>query len=320
MRTMGGGAAVGMRARQADLPARTAQLAASLFDLSRGRQALLSIAQPGLAAVLAAGGLPGMRATAIGLAAAWAGFFAVFSLNDVLDRRVDAAALRAGEEIADGYDLDIAFLRHPLAQGELSLRVSLAWVVVLAAFATLGAWVLDPLCLLVFGVAAALEVLYCSLRQVTWAKTIVSGVMVGAGALAGWVAVAPLSWRAAPVAVFLGLWEIGGRNLANDLADLTADASVGIRTVATTFGARAAARANLLVAIPVVAVVGLLGLGPAALAGSLLCGLWLVVWPALWLAVEKTSSRAGWYFNRASLYPMAVLVCTLAASELGPGW
>jgi 4-hydroxybenzoate polyprenyltransferase len=294
-------------------PLRRVATAQSLFDLSRARQATLSIAQPGLAAVLAAGGLPAGRVVWIGLVAAWAGFLAVFSLNDVLDRRVDAAALRAGKAVVDGYDLDAAFMRHPLAQGALSLRFSLAWVVGLALIAAVGAWLLGPLCLALFAAAVALEVVYCGLRSVTWAKTIVSGVMVGLGGLAGWAAVAPPRWNALPVFAFLALWEIGCRNLANDLADLGPDLAVGIRSVATTFGAVVAARATVVVAVAVLVSVPFLGLGTVALVLALVSGAALVAWPAAILVRQPTSARAGWYFNRASLYPVAILLAAVGA-------
>jgi 4-hydroxybenzoate polyprenyltransferase len=294
-------------------PLRRVATAQSLFDLSRARQATLSIAQPGLAAVLAAGGLPAGRVVWIGLVAAWAGFLAVFSLNDVLDRRVDAAALRAGKAVVDGYDLDAAFMRHPLAQGALSLRFSLAWVVGLALIAAVGAWRLGPLCLALFAAAVALEVVYCGLRSVTWAKTIVSGVMVGLGGLAGWAAVAPPRWNALPVFAFLALWEIGCRNLANDLADLGPDLAVGIRSVATTFGAVVAARATVVVAVAVLVSVPFLGLGTVALVLALVSGAALVAWPAAILVRQPTSARAGWYFNRASLYPVAILLAAVGA-------
>ena len=294
-------------------PPRRVATAQSLFDLSRGRQATLSIAQPGLAAVLAAGGLPAGRVVWIGLVAAWAGFLAVFSLNDVLDRRVDAAALRAGKAVVDGYDLDAAFMRHPLAQGALSLRFSLAWVAGLALIAAVGAWLLGPLCLALFAAAVALEVVYCGLRSATWAKTIVSGVMVGLGGLAGWAAVAPPRWSALPVFAFLALWEIGCRNLANDLADLGPDLAVGIRSVATTFGPVIAARATLVVAVAVLLSVPFLGLGTVALTLALVSGAALVAWPAAVLVRRPTSARAGWYFNRASLYPVAILLAAVGA-------
>ena len=47
-------------------------LPAAIFDFSRGKQALLTIAQPALGAVLALAGLPSWRVIAIGLPAACA--------------------------------------------------------------------------------------------------------------------------------------------------------------------------------------------------------------------------------------------------------
>jgi 4-hydroxybenzoate polyprenyltransferase len=287
--------------------------AAAVFDLSRGRQALLSVAQPALAAVLALGGMPSLRTTVVGLVAATAGFLSVFSLNDVLDRKVDARSLRAGKDRHEGYDIDTAFERHPLARGDLSLRFSLAWVIVLALIAALGALLLSPLCLALFAGAVALEIVYCALRSVTWTKTVVSGVMVGLGGLAGWAAVAPLSSQAVSVFVFLALWEIGGRNIANDLSDVDSDASVGIRTVATTFGYEAAALAAAAVGIATVAWLPALGLSVGALVAALVLGVWSVIRPAWLLVLTPTSAQAGSYFNRASLFPVLVLLAELAA-------
>ena len=238
----------------------TVGLAAAIFDLSRGRQALLSIAQPALAAVIALGGLPSPHTMALGLVAAAAGYLAVFSLNDVLDRRVDARALPQGKADVAGFDIDTAFLRHPLARGDLTLAQSLTWVGSLGLLSAVCAYLLSPACLALFVAAVVLEVAYCSLRSVTWAKTFVSGAMVGVGGLAGWVAVAPLTSRAVPVFAFLALWEIAGRNLPNDLSDIVADSRVGIRTVATVFGERTSASATLAGAVATAAAVAALPL------------------------------------------------------------
>ena len=294
-----------------------AATAAALFDLSRGRQALLSIAGAGLAAVLAAGGFPGLRVTSIGLVAAWAGYFVAFSLNDVLDRRTDAESLRAGKACSEGFDIDTAFSRHPLAAGKLTLAVSVAWVVCLTLVAAVGCLLLNPLCLVFFLLGAALDVVYSALRSTTWLKTVVTGVMVGCGGLAGWVAVAPLGRGVVPVFVFLALWEIGGRNLANDLSDLASDASVGVRTVATTYGMTAAARANLVVGAAMVASVAWLQMPPAAVIAALACGLWLVVRPGVALARAPGTALAARSFNSASVYPLAVLVIALAGLAIG---
>lgn len=290
-------------------------LFAAIFDLSRGRQALLSVAQPALGAVIALGGLPSIGKIALGLVAASTGFLAVFSLNDVLDRRVDSRALAAGKAEFSGFDLDTAFLRHPLARGDISLRLALVWVGSLAAVSSVCAYLLAPLCLALFALAAGLEVVYCSLRSVTWAKTFVSGAMVAVGGLAGWVAVAPIRSDAWSFFAFLALWEIAGRNLPNDLADLVADSRTGIRTVATVFGERTSARATLVGAIATLLVLALLPVPPAAAALSVAIGLWAMGIPAATLIRNPTSAQAGAYFNRASLLPALVLPILIVVLE-----
>lgn len=279
----------------------------AVFDLSRTRQALLSIAQPALGAVLALGALPSADKMLLGLLAATTGFLAVFSLNDVLDRRVDARALAAGKAEFEGFDLDTAFLRHPLARGDLSLRWALGWVGSLALVSAISAYLLAPACLALFALAVLLEVAYCSLRSVTWTKTFVSGLMVGVGGLAGWVAVAPLRADAIWFFAFLALWEIAGRNLPNDLADLEADSRTGIRTVATTFGPGVSAKATLVGAVATIASVVLLPAPVVAVLACVVLGAWAMGAPAVALARAPTSAQAAAYFNRASLLPALML-------------
>lgn len=275
---------------------------------------MLSVAQPALGALLALGGLPDARTVGLGLVAATCGYLAVFSLNDVLDRRADERALPEGKAEIDGYDLDTAYLRHPLACGELPAWAGYVWVAGLAAVAAVIAWVLAPACLVLFAASVALEVVYCLLRSVTWAKTVVSGVMVGVGGLAGWVAVSPLDGRAAAFFAFLALWEVAGRNLPNDLADVEADARVGIRTVATVFGWRASAVATAAGGVATLAALAFTPLPMPAKAASLGFGAWAMAFPAARLAARPSPRLAGEYFNRASLLPALVFLPALAAA------
>jgi 4-hydroxybenzoate polyprenyltransferase len=249
--------------------------------------------------------------------AASAGYLAVFSLNDVLDRDVDRQALDAGKAEARGFDLDTAFVRHPLARGDLTLTVSVAWVGALATVSAVCAYLLAPVCLLFFAAAVALEVLYCGLRSLTWMKTIISGVMVAVGGLAGWVAVAPLSARAIPFFTFLAVWEIAGRNLPNDLSDIGPDARVGIRTVATVFGPRVSAAATLVGAVAVVGVLGVTPAPPLVRLASIIAGALLMGAPAIALVRRPTSEQAGAYFNRASLLPAVVFGVVLLGIVAG---
>ncbi len=107
---------------------RKVPLAAAMFDMSRGRQALLSIAQPVLCVLIALGGLPSLRVALLGMVAAVSGELAVYSLNDVLDARVDAESLQVGKTHVEGFDIDIAFVRHPIAHGNVSLSLGIGWV------------------------------------------------------------------------------------------------------------------------------------------------------------------------------------------------
>ncbi len=285
------------------------------MDLSRIRQALLSVAQPALGAVLALGGLPSLRTSLLGLVAAGSGFLAVFSLNDILDHRVDSDALLAGKGTFEGFDLDTAFSRHPLARGDISLKASIVWAGCLAAVSMTCAYLLSPLCLLLFGLAVALEVVYCALRSVTWTKTLISGAMVGVGGLAGWIAVAPLGRGAVPFFLFLALWEIAGRNLPNDLSDLTVDSRTRIRTVATVFGARVSAKATLTGALLMTGTIVLLPMPPVGVVFCIGAALWIVVLPAVALVRNPTGEQAASFFNRASLLPAIMLPILILVQE-----
>lgn len=289
----------------------------AVFDLSRARQALLSVAQPALGAVIALGGLPSARQMLLGLVAATTGFLAVFSLNDVLDHKVDIRALAAGKAEFAGFDIDTVYSRHPIANGDIPLPLALVWVGGLAAVSAVAAYLLDPRCLAFFTAAVAAEVLYCALRSVTWAKTFVSGLMVGIGGLAGWAAVAALDARAVVFFAFLALWEIAGRNIPNDLADLVADRQTGIRTVATTFGERAAASATFLGSVATVATLGALAISNPGRALLVMTGLWAMVLPAGTLVAQPTSDQAGRFFNRASLLPALALPVVVVTLVIG---
>jgi len=297
--------------------ATAAGLPAAIFDFSRGKQALLTIAQPALGAVLALSGLPSGRVIAIGLPAACAASFALYALNDLLDRKVDARALAVGKSSVPAHDVDTVFMRHPLARGVLSLRVSVAWVAGLIVVAVVGTALLNPLALLFFAAAVGTQIVYCTLRSVTCWKTVLSGVMVGFGGLAGWAAVAPLRWSALSVFVFLACWEVGGRNIVNDLSDLESDARVGIRTIASVRGEAAAARAAAAVAAACLVATALLPMPLISVALALAFGAWSLAWPALNLLRRPTPAQAASYFNHASPYPDLVLLAALLGLALG---
>lgn len=294
-----------------------AGLARVLFDFSRGRQAILSVAQPALGALLALQGIPAGRVLVLGTLAATTGYLSVFSLNDLLDRDVDRLSLerdvltRSPGESGAAYDLDVAFLRHPLARGYLPLSMAMAWVTGLGVAGLLLAYALRPLCAALFVACVALEILYCSLKRRTWLKTIPAGLMVGLGGLAGWFAVGSATWGAAAFGLLLVVWEIFGRNLSNDLADVSADRPVGIVTVATTYGPAATTRLILAGAVAMPLVAGVQAGGWILRLFLALVAFSSMTAPALRLAFSPTEARAQHYFNRASLFPPLALVAAL---------
>jgi 4-hydroxybenzoate polyprenyltransferase len=282
--------------------------------LSRTPHGVLDLAAPALAAVLGHGGIPPLRLVLLGFVTALAGYTAVYALNDVMDYRADREKFRAGF-IAPAGDLDGLFVRHPMAQGFLSFREGILWVVAWAGVALIGAYLLNPVCAKIFLFAAALEAVYCLLLRVHPLRTLVSGVVKTSGGIAAVYAVDPDPSPALLLALFLWLflWEVGGQNVPNDWADLEEDRRLGARTVPIFLGLETAGR-GILATLATSVALGplLLWLSPvrpslSGAAGTVAVGLGLLVLPALRLRRSRLPADASALFNRASYYPLAVL-------------
>ena len=153
------------------------------FALSRTPHGLLDLATPALAALLFYGGVPPFEVVAVGLLTVFAGYTAVYALNDVVDCRVDREKLRL-KGLEAGHYLDAVLVRHPLAAGRVSLREGLLWTVAWALVALLGAYCLNPVCALIFVAGCGLEAAYCLLLKVSPWRFLVAGLVKGLGALA----------------------------------------------------------------------------------------------------------------------------------------
>ena len=80
----------------------------------------------------------------------FAGYTAVYALNDVVDYRAGPGeAARPGGQRARAY-LDAVFVRHPLADGRVSFKGGLGWTVAWTVVALAGAYALNPVCALIF--------------------------------------------------------------------------------------------------------------------------------------------------------------------------
>jgi 4-hydroxybenzoate polyprenyltransferase len=283
--------------------------------LSRTPHGLLDLAAPALAALLCLGHFPPLWVTLLGLLTVFAGYTAVYALNDVVDYRVDREKLRLEGGAASGPYLDAVLVRHPLAAGRVSLREGLAWTGAWALVAFLGAYALNPVCALIFVVGCLLEAAYCLLLKVSHLRLLVAGVVKGLGALAAVFAVDPQPSPLFLAVLFLWLfgWELGGQNIPADWHDVEQDRTLQAKTIPVVQGLnQAAALALVSLTASVTLSLALGWLAPvnfSALHQLLLAaaGLGLLLLPAGRLYRRRSRSAAAALFNRASYYPLAVL-------------
>jgi 4-hydroxybenzoate polyprenyltransferase len=288
--------------------------------LSRTPHGLLDLATPGVAALLCLGGFPPLGVTVLGLITVFAGYTAVYALNDVVDYRTDKAKIGEGGLTGEGY-LDGVMVRHPMAQGLLSLREGLAWALAWGALALTGAYLLNPVCALIFILGCVLEAVYCCMLEISHWRTLVSGVVKSLGGLAAVFAVDPNPAPLFLVLLFLVIfsWEIGGQNVPADWHDLEEDQRWHAKTVPVRYGPEGSCKIirgslilTVILLLPLMAASPLRfpwwGLVLAVGAGGL-----LLIIPAVRLCQTRERSRATMLFNRASYFPLAVLVITVLA-------
>ena len=286
------------------------------FALSRTPHGLLDMATPGLAALLWLGELPPPMIIVLGLITAFAGYTAVYAVNDLVDYRTDKEKLRLGGFQDSRNYLDAAIIRHPLAQGLLSIREGLMWAVGWSVVALFGAFLLNPFCILIFLAGCALETAYCLMWNVTPFRNVVSGVVKTCGPIAGVFAVDRDPSFSFLVLLFIWLffWEIGGQNIPNDWAEIEEDQKFRARTMLVRYGA-VTASAIVLGTLVLSVGVNLWLLGVSAqgfsllyLAVSLGIGFVLLLLPAFRLYQTRKRQDALTLFGRASYYPLACLI------------
>ena len=289
------------------------------WALSRTPHGLIDMTTPALAALLCLGHFPPLPVVLIGLITAFAGYTAVYAVNDLTDYHSDRKKAAAG-----GFDdtedyLDGVLIRHPLAKGALSYASGLAWAAGWALVAMAGAYILNPVCLWIFLAGCLLEIVYCLLGSVTPQRALVNGLVKTCGPLAAVYAVDP-----SPPLLFLALlflwiffWEIGGQNIPADWTDIEEDRRFNARTIPASLGL---GRASVLSAACLMAATLLnvmvfwsspLSFGLFYLLAALGINLYLLLWPALQLAETRQRKMAMVLFNRASYYPLAFFLLVL---------
>lgn len=289
--------------------------------LSRTPHGLLDMATPCFAALLWIGEFPSLRIILIGLITVFAGYTAVYALNDLVDYRIDQEKITKGNYCNPDDYLDAIMVRHPLAQGCLSFKQGLVWALSWSTVAGIGAYLLNPVCVLIFLAGCFLETVYCIMWRITPLRTVISGAVKTSGPIAGIFAVDPTPSPVFVMVLFLALffWEIGGQNIPADWTDLESDRRLKAQTIPVRFGTQCSAEfllSCLIFALVLMAISFQLsksGVEPIAAAISLVLGIYLLLIPAIRLYQTKSRSDAMALFNKSSYYPVALLATVLTS-------
>ncbi len=287
--------------------------------LSRTPHGLIDMTVPAAAALLCLGRFPSFSVTLIGMITVFAGYTAVYALNDLVDVGIDKKKVAIGG-CSDGENyLDGALTRHPIAKGLLSISSGVIWTLCWSVVAIAGAYWLNPVCLYIFAAGCVLEGTYCLLWRVTPLRALVNGLVKTLGAVAAVYAVNP-----SPPLIFLLVlffwiffWEIGGQNIPCDWTDIEEDRYFEAKTIPIHLGVH---RAGLIAAGTLVCAMFLqfslfwispLKFGALLMFGALAVNIYLLLWPVLKLSESRDRQSAMNLFNKASYYPAATLLLAL---------
>ena len=295
------------------------------FALSRTPHGLIDLATPVLTAMLWCGGFPPARILWLGILTAFAGYTCVYALNDLVDYRTDRQRFVKQLESSDAGDLDSIFLRHPIASGRLSPAKAAIWTSIWGVVAVVGAWILNPLCILIFIAACCLEAIYCLAWQTSCLKVFVSGGVKTAGPLAAIYAVdpSPSPYFVALVFLWLFFWEVGGQNIPNDWSDIDEDRETDASTLPVRFG-ETISSGMVLICLSLTLCLGVVTIGLSRVPHGFACtalpiaaAIYLLISPALKLNRLRDKKAALALFNRASYYPAVMLGLVIAGCLLG---
>jgi len=284
--------------------------------LSRTPHGLLDMCAPAFGALLWLGHFPSLYIIVLGLITTLAGYTAVYALNDVIDYEADKEKAAGGGFSNAQSDLDSMIVRHPMAQGLLSFKQGLYWSLAWGLVALVGAYILNPICVLIFLTGCSLETVYCMLWRVSPFRTVISGAVKTSGAIAAVFAVDPHPSGAYLIILFLlfFFWEIGGQNIPNDWVDCDDDCRIDAKTIPILWGFNVARGITLATIILTLCTSILLFYFSPANCGlfvitiALIIGTYLLLLPAVNLYKTVKPSDAMALFNKASYYPLALLI------------
>lgn len=295
--------------------ARILEVSRALLGFSRALQATFAITQAGLAALIALKGIPPYRIIVLGAVACLSGSYALTALNDMLDLPVDRERFKNLRSY-ESFDLSSLFIRHPLAQGIINYKIALTWIFSLSFLSMIFIYLLKPWLIIIYPLIASLVILYSFLNRVTPFKTFVIGMVIILGSLAGWLAVAKPNWQLMFLFAFWMLfWEIGGRNIPNDFADAQEDIKIGMKTIPTVYGWKAASYVAFLFLVLTFLTSFILGIALQLdyfyFASAFLAGTFFLIIPGGWLLANPTPETSMKVFNRSCLYPGLIFLLLL---------
>jgi len=295
------------------------------FGLSRTPHGLLDMCTPAMAAVLWLGGFPPTPVVLVGIVTAFAGYTAVYALNDIVDCRIDRERFSvSSEDPSYAARVDEILIRHPIARGILSFNSAVIWFIAWAGIALAGAFWLNPFCCLLFLVSSFMETLYCKLLRISHWRIVPSAIVKATGGIAGVYAVDPHPATGFVAILFLWLatWEIGGQNIANDMVDMDTDIKVSARTTLTVLGLNESVFV-LLIGVSMATLAGIAvywfsgkGIGLFYLFGAGVLSWKLLLEPAREVYKSPSPETAASLFNRASYMPAAFLMAALISTAL----
>ena len=292
------------------------------FALSRTSHGVLELATPAFVALLWLGAFPEWTVIALSIFTAFAGYTAIYALNDLAGIAVDKEKFSISG-INEGYSVEASEMRYPLARNILPYNKGLAWMIGWFILALIGSYLLNPVIVFILTAAAILEIVYVKLLKVTYLRTFVSGLVKASGPIAAVFVVDPNPSLSSLLLLFVWLffWEIGGQNVPADWNDTIEDKLVNAKTIPIHFGVDKAglivvsALGVTVITSAFLSTVSPVNLGIPYIATSLVIGYIFLLRPGLHLNRIKDGRAAAMLFDKASFYPVAqfILIAVILA-------
>lgn len=279
----------------------------------------MDMATPAFSALLCLGHFPSFHVIILGLITAFSGYTAVYALNDLVDYKTDMKKVAEGGYQEESDFIDGVWVRHPIAKGVLTYKEGLFWTIGWTIVALLGAYILNPICVVIFIAGCLLETVYCILWRISPYRSVVNGLVKTCGAIAAVFAVNPH-----PSPLFLILlvawiffWEIGGQNIPNDWTDIKEDQDMDAKTIPVVWGLE---RSAILILLSLILGLFLniltllfseVSFGVLFFIAAVSANIYHLVYPAFRLTESKKREDAMVLFNKASYFPISIFVITL---------